>query len=136
MYEDKLKELEERIVKIESLLSTSNTSSFTQQERGLSSRESPRGFLNKFGPKNDVENTLVAIHYLEGNEAMEISVNEIEETLKSMRVKPAKNLSDKLQQLDKRGYLLPNGQKGNKKLWLVSDKGREFLGRLKENVGS
>ena len=81
-----------------------------------------------------MEKTIVAISYLEEMGINEITIEDVRKTLVEMREKSSFNISDKIQQLDKRGFLIPNGKNEKKKLWLISNRGLEFLKRLKENA--
>jgi len=135
MEDHQIIELEKRLEKVESELRQLIRGK--SQEKGNSDRmgkESPREFLLNYNAKNDVERTLFAIAYLEKKGVEEIFIDGIKKTLIEMREKSNFNISDKIQQLDKKGFLLPNGQKGKKKLWLITNKGLKFLEGLKQNA--
>jgi len=132
---EKINEFENRLKKVESKLDQLlNQESVKIKESKILKRESPREFLLNHNAKNDVEKTIVAISYLEEIGMNEITIEEARKTLIEMREKSSFNISDKIQQLDKRGFLVPNGQKEKKKLWLISNRGLEFLKELKENA--
>jgi len=132
---EKINEFENRLKKIESKLDQLlNQEPHKIKESKRLKRESPREFLLNYNTKNDVEKTIVAISYLEEIGICEITIEEIRKTLVEMREKSSFNISDKIQQLDKRGFLVPNGQKEKKKLWLISNRGLEFLRELKKNA--
>jgi DNA-binding ferritin-like protein len=134
-------EMEDRITKIEEMIKEINEKIETllhippSQTEGIAKskikEESPREFLLKFKVKTDTEKTLIAIHYLEEKGEENITTKEIENTLREMREKIPTNISDKIQLLDKRGFLKLNGQDGKRKNWLVSNGGEEFLRNLK-----
>ncbi len=135
--EDRITNLEnmmkEVVSKLDSVLQNSKTQK-TISDKKDAKEESPREFLLKFNPKTDTEKTLVAIHYLEEKNCPTITIKEIENIFKEMREKVPANISDKIQLLDKRAFLKLTGQEGKRKNWVVSNKGEEFLGRLKENA--
>lgn len=133
--EEKVKELEKKLREIESKLSQLLEKSVPEtKDSNPPRRESPREFLLKFRAEGDVKKTLIAIQYLESKNLKEITSDNIKLTLIEMREKSSFNISDKIQQLDRRGFLVPNGQKGKKKLWLISNKGLEFLKEMEENA--
>jgi hypothetical protein len=125
--EERLDLIESEIHKLKELISSE-----TKQVK-IKREESPREFLLKYNAKNDVERTLVTISYLEEKGVKEISIDEIRKVLIEMREKSNFNISDKLQQLDKRGFLLQNGQKEKKKLWLITNNGLKFMEELKKD---
>ena len=92
--------------------------------------ESPREFYHKFKTKKDTEKTLVIIHYLEKCKQMkDISVKEIAEGFKEMREQIPSNISDKIQLLDKRGFLLKSDKVSNRQCWLLTNSAEKLLER-------
>lgn len=95
--------------------------------------ESAREFFLRFNPKLDTDKTLVALYFLEKKGASSVTSIDITEALKEMREPSPKNISDKLQLLDKRGFLTSAGQEGKLKCWLVSRSGENYLTEMAQN---
>jgi len=136
--EKRLEELEKRmdeiVAKLDAIFDKEISENFYNEKNKQIKDESPREFLLKFHPKNDTEKTLVAIYFLEKKGLQLITTNEIADTLKEMREKLPKNISDKIQLLDKRGFVKKAGQEGRRKCWIVSNRGEEYLRRLQEDA--
>ncbi len=96
--------------------------------------ESSREFFLRFNPKNDTEKTLVAIKFLEKKGLQTITIKEISDTFKEMRESLPKNISDKIQLLDKRGFVKLSGQEGKRKCWIVSNTGENYLVGMIKNA--
>ncbi len=133
--EDRIKNLEKMMKEIISKFDSPTHNKFTQNAappKIAIKEESPREFLLKFRTKTDTEKTLVAINYLEAKGESKITIKEIGNTLKEMREKIPKNISDKIQLLDRRAFLKLVGQEGKRKNWIVSNEGEKFLERIRK----
>ena len=119
---------------IDTILDKENSVKSYGEEHKLAKEESAREFFLKFSPKTDTEKTLVAINFLEKKGLQTITVQEIANAYKEMREPLPKNISDKIQMLDKRGLLRKAGQEGKRKCWLISNTGEEYLRRLYEDA--
>jgi len=128
------KRVDEIFAKLDTILNKGTSEKFYNEENKQIKDESPREFLLKFHPKNGTEKSLVAIYFLEKKGSKPITVREIADVLKEMREALPKNLSDKIQMLDKRGLVKKVGQEGRRKCWIVSNTGEEYLRRLREDA--
>ena len=94
--------------------------------------ESPREFYHKFKTKKDTEKTLLIIHYLEKyKQTGNITIKEIAEGFKEVREQVPANISDKIQLLDKRGFLLKTGKVYNRQCWVLTNSAEKFLEGLR-----
>jgi hypothetical protein len=120
---------EERIKKLEeSYVAPVQTSNSAQKE--LSIRE----FLDGFAAKADTDKTLVMMRYYEVFKGKDkITSAEILAGFKEAREVPPQNISDKLQLLCKRGFVMVSGAQGNTNFWTVTNTGGKYLEGLKND---
>jgi len=93
--------------------------------------ESPREFYIGYRPKTSTEKTLVVISFLEKGGVKNITTKEIAEEFREMREPTPPNISDKIQLLAKRGFLMKVDKIDKRHCWLLSNSGEKFLEEMK-----
>ncbi len=139
MTEDKLDQILEMLGNISSKLEQQEKRICSLETKGNDSldaekiiiQESPREFFLKHSPKRDTDRTLVSIRFLELQKVPQITSKEIAESLAEMREKVPLNVADKIQLLDKRGFLFKSSKKEGLNCWNITDRGKKHLEELK-----
>ena len=127
------KKVDELVTKLDTSLGKEMPVKLDGEDHKLAKKESAREYFLKFNPKSDTEKTLVIINFLEKKGLTSITAREIANAFKEMREPLPKNVSDKIQMLDKRGLVVLAGQEGKRKCWLISNTGEGYLRRLRKN---
>lgn len=94
-------------------------------------------FLNQKNPKSHGDKILIFGYYLERIKGYEaFNIDDIEKCYQDARIPKTKNFSLYITRLIRQGYLMDSDQKkDNKKAWLLTKNGREYVEKYGENVG-
>jgi|GEM_PF-2445725 len=132
----KLNELQSEISSIKNNLSSEKLEmQNTPMPQAKLRTESFMEFFNKFNPKNEVDKTLVVMHFLELNRHKQnITTKDIAEGFKEVREKVPINVADKIQWLHKKGRVMPGEAVDNLKGWLITRSGLDYLKELKDEI--
>src|SRR3989338_3985049 len=129
---DLLENISKRLDEQEKRLSNLENKSPENEPKPTLIKESSREFFLRYAPQKDTDKTLVVIHFLELKGVREITTKEIAATLSEMREVVPKNIADKIQLLDKRGFLIRAEQKKEGlNCWNLSQSGKNHLEDLK-----
>lgn len=120
---EKLKELEERITKLESIVF--QDSSFKPLKKKISIRE----FILQKKPKTAIQKVLVIGYYLEHFEKIEcFTVKDVENGLRQAKEYAGKNISDLINKNIKKGYVMECKEKnGRLKTFTLTNSGEKFV---------
>lgn len=132
--EQRLKKCEDGIMELKKKLNIILQKSEKTVPRDLApseKEESPREFYIRYNPKTSTEKTLVVISFLEKKGIENITIKEIAEGFREMREPTPPNVSDKIQLLDKRGFLMKVDKMDKRHCWLLSNSGEKFLEGMK-----
>jgi len=121
----RLVELELRVSELEKLLRVPNVS-----VRGAKELTVKEFILNKL-PKNDVEKTLAIGYYLERFSGLSsFNVDDLTHHFQLAKEAIPLNVNDKVNLNIKKGHLAEaKERKGNKKAWIVTNSGEQFVER-------
>lgn len=123
LIDERLSALETRIEALEKILQSS-----PQQALGNTKQLSPKEFLLKYAPKDDVSKTLLLAYFLEFMRGIgSFTVADIESAFREAREPVPENLNDKVYKNVKKGTLMdqPN-QKGKEKAWTLTATGQRW----------
>lgn len=100
----------------------------------LQKREgSLREFIDSYDYNDDLDKTLLIIYYLEEIKGQEKVISkDVTSGFKEMRESVPGNISDKFQQLAKKGYIMPTGKVEKVNAWKYTNSGKEHIESLKK----
>jgi polyhydroxyalkanoate synthesis regulator phasin len=124
---EKIQSLEERVTKLEAQPSNAVKSvpAEANKGKGISVKE----FIISSKPSGDVQKTLAIGYYLEKYEKMaSFNVDDISRHFQLAKESTPQNINDKINMNIKKGHLMEaNSKKDNKKAWVVTNTGEQFL---------
>lgn len=125
-----LKRIEERLEKIEERLS-GNKKIVTPAL--INKNKSFVEFYLEHKSKNALDKTLTIMDFLEKVRGLNgITTKDISESFKEVREKAPLNISDKIQMLHKKGFIMPGETTGNLKGWIITQIGLTHMEGLKD----
>jgi len=96
---------------------------------------SPSEFIKKIAPKNQSEKALVLSHYLEKYKGMEsFTTADLTEIAREAKQPRFTNISDTVAKLVQQGSLMGAGEKENKRVFVLTTTGEEFVDNLSQKV--
>ncbi len=124
---EKIQSLEERVTKLEAQSSNAVKSApaDANKGKGISVKE----FIISSKPSGDVQKTLAIGYYLEKYEKMaSFNVDDISRHFQLAKESTPQNINDKINMNIKKGHLMEaDSKKDNKKAWVVTNTGEQFL---------
>lgn len=140
MEKDYSQEILEGIKRIEERLSIIEDKIFVEEQNiiqspikiDVSREKSFMEFYLEYNMKNATDKTLVIMYFLEKmRERQEATTKDISEGFKEIREKPPLNISDKIQMLHKKGFIMPGETINGLKSWTITRRGLIHLEELK-----
>lgn len=123
----RIQELEERVKKIEGILSSPSNGEAVQTR----SRDklSVNEFLNLKKPGDDVKRTLAIAYWLDINEGVgSFNSSDLSSAFRAAKLKMPLNINDKINMNVKNGHLAEEKKKRNgKKAWYITNSGIQFV---------
>lgn len=88
---------------------------------------------SKGNPRSHIDRAVIFSHWLFYKEKMKsYNIDDIAKCYDEARITKPKNLTDTMNKLQAKGYVKPEGEKDNKKAWVITQSGEEYV----ENMGS
>jgi len=87
---------------------------------------------NKGNPKKHMDRAIIFSYWLFHKEGMQAyNISDIAKCYDEARITTPKNLTDIMNKLEEKGYLKPAGEKDNKKAWVITQSGEEYVDQMK-----
>jgi hypothetical protein len=120
----RLRKLEERVERLESLFGTRSPDGVAKQRR-LSAKE----FLLAKSPTSETQKVLALAYFLEREEGlMSFNVSDLESAFRAAREKLPKNMNDAVNKNIARGFVMgASEKKDSKKAWQLTSTGERFV---------
>lgn len=118
----KIKELENRLQRLEGLILTSQPGHIKELAK---KKMSIKEFLLSKMPKDDPQKTLAIAYFFEKYQGMaSFNVADIEKGYRDSKEKPPQNINDKVNKNITKGYLMEAAEKkDSKKAWMLTNSG-------------
>jgi len=125
--EQRLNELEERLMKLENIVVSPGASNpMGSRKKKLSVKE----FLMTKEAKTEIKKVLILGYYLEHIEGMEsFNATDIEAVFRSAKEKPPKNINDAVNKnINPGGFIMDAAEKKDtKKAWVLTSRGEKYV---------
>jgi len=97
---------------------------------------SPREFLNRHTTSSDVERILLFGFFLEHYQDYDLfNIDDLKNLFYTAKVKPPININDKINMNIKKGHMVDNlEKKDKKKAWALTNKGEDYVDTIKKEI--